>query len=75
VFAVAKKTIGLLNLSGGLRYDVRRISADALFLDANEQPTAGSALGPKPSFRASRAPFATTAAAWARRTTRTSASA
>ena len=42
VFAVAKKTIGLLDISGGLRYDLRRITADALYLDANEQPTVGS---------------------------------
>ncbi|WP_460548478.1 TonB-dependent receptor [Hymenobacter daeguensis] len=39
VFAVAKKTIGALDISGGLRYDVRRISADKLLLDADEKPT------------------------------------
>ena len=39
VFGVAKKTIGGLDLSGGLRYDVRRIVADQLLLDGNERPT------------------------------------
>ena len=38
-FAVAKKTLGALDLSGGLRYDVRRIGADVLRLGANRQPT------------------------------------
>ncbi|TGE19644.1 TonB-dependent receptor [Hymenobacter elongatus] len=39
VFAVTKKTFGNLDLSGGLRYDMRRITADALYLDAGtEQP-------------------------------------
>ena len=38
-FAVAKKTLGALDLSGGLRYDVRRISADALYLDSDGRPT------------------------------------
>ncbi|WP_083321193.1 TonB-dependent receptor [Hymenobacter glacialis] len=41
-FAVAKKTIGALDLSGGLRYDLRRITADALYLDADERPTAST---------------------------------
>ncbi|WP_317192251.1 TonB-dependent receptor [Hymenobacter ruricola] len=40
VFGVAKKTIGNLDLSGGLRYDVRQISADRLLLDGNERPSA-----------------------------------
>ena len=39
VFAVAKKTIGALDISGGLRYDVRRIVADQLLLDGNARPT------------------------------------
>jgi iron complex outermembrane receptor protein len=39
VFGVVKKSFGGLDLSGGLRYDVRRLTADALYLDANEQPT------------------------------------
>ncbi|GAA4002472.1 TonB-dependent receptor [Hymenobacter fastidiosus] len=38
LFAVGKKSVGRLDLSGGLRYDVRTITGDALFLDANEQP-------------------------------------
>lgn len=38
-FAVLKKSFGGLDLSGGLRYDVRRIAADALYLNADEQPT------------------------------------
>ncbi len=40
VFAVGKKTIGALDISGGLRYDIRRISADQLLLDGNERPSA-----------------------------------
>ena len=39
VFGVAKKTLGALDLSGGLRYDVRQISADRLLLDGNERPS------------------------------------
>jgi iron complex outermembrane receptor protein len=39
VFGVVKKSFGGLDLSGGLRYDVRRISAQSLYLDANERPT------------------------------------
>ncbi|MDO7848930.1 TonB-dependent receptor [Hymenobacter sp. M29] len=39
VFGVAKKTIGALDISGGLRYDIRQISADRLLLDANERPS------------------------------------
>ncbi|MBT2556387.1 TonB-dependent receptor [Hymenobacter sp. ISL-91] len=38
VFGVTKKTVGRLDVSGGLRYDVRRIKADALYLNADEQP-------------------------------------
>ncbi|SMB85548.1 TonB-dependent receptor [Hymenobacter roseosalivarius DSM 11622] len=38
VFAVTKKTFGPLDLSGGLRYDLRRIQADNLYLDAQERP-------------------------------------
>ncbi|SNR76234.1 TonB-dependent receptor [Hymenobacter mucosus] len=38
VFGVTKKSFGKLDLSGGLRYDLRRINADALYLDADEQP-------------------------------------
>jgi iron complex outermembrane receptor protein len=39
VFGVAKKTIGALDISGGLRYDVRQISADKLLLDSSERPS------------------------------------
>ncbi|SHK05393.1 iron complex outermembrane recepter protein [Hymenobacter psychrotolerans DSM 18569] len=38
VFAVTKKSFGKLDLSGGLRYDIRRINADALYLDGDELP-------------------------------------
>ncbi|WP_310393038.1 TonB-dependent receptor [Hymenobacter sp.] len=49
-FAVAKKTLGALDLSGGLRYDLRRIAADALWLGADERPTAASAPGAETKF-------------------------
>ncbi|MBF9235961.1 TonB-dependent receptor [Hymenobacter sp. BT683] len=42
VFGVAKKTVGAFDISGGLRYDRRRITADALFLNADEQPTSST---------------------------------
>ncbi|MBO0358272.1 TonB-dependent receptor [Hymenobacter sp. BT186] len=38
VFGVTKKTFGKLDLGGGLRYDLRRITADQLFLNEDEQP-------------------------------------
>ncbi|TYZ12557.1 TonB-dependent receptor [Hymenobacter lutimineralis] len=38
LFGVTKKSFGKLDLSGGLRVDARRITADALFLNADEQP-------------------------------------
>jgi iron complex outermembrane recepter protein len=38
LFAVTKKTVGKLNLSGGLRFDERLLQSDALYLDANETP-------------------------------------
>ena len=50
VFGVVKKTIGALDISGGLRYDVRRIAADALWLDGNERPTAGNTPGAENKF-------------------------
>ncbi|GAC1379050.1 MAG: TonB-dependent receptor [Hymenobacter sp.] len=50
VFAVAKKTIGVLDFSGGLRYDVRQIGADALYLDDDEHPTARSTPGAETKF-------------------------
>lgn len=36
-FAIAKKSWGKLNVSGGLRYDRRFETADALYLNANEE--------------------------------------
>ena len=50
VFAVAKKTIGALDISGGLRYDVRRTAAAALYLGPDERPTAGTAAGAETKF-------------------------
>ena len=38
LFGVTRKSFGKLDVSGGLRYDVRRIKADALSLDNEEQP-------------------------------------
>ncbi|WBO84408.1 TonB-dependent receptor [Hymenobacter yonginensis] len=38
LFGVTKKSFGKLDLSGGLRYDARRITADALYLNDDEQP-------------------------------------
>lgn len=37
-FAVTKKNFGKLTLSGGVRYDVRNLTSDALYLDADEKP-------------------------------------
>ncbi|WP_188561569.1 TonB-dependent receptor [Hymenobacter frigidus] len=52
VFGVVKKTIGSLDISGGLRYDVRRIAADRLLLDGNERPSTDPTADPKfPGFR------------------------
>ncbi len=42
-FVVAKKTMGKLDISGGLRYDNRREHGDDLFLNANEEPVSSSA--------------------------------
>ena len=51
-FGVAKKTIGALDLSGGLRYDVRQVSADRLLLGADGRPSADPAADPRfPGFR------------------------
>ncbi|MGI4741008.1 MAG: TonB-dependent receptor [Janthinobacterium lividum] len=50
VFGVLKKSFGGLDLSGGLRYDVRRISAQSLYLDADEQPTAATTPGAETKF-------------------------
>ncbi|MBC8083614.1 MAG: TonB-dependent receptor [Hymenobacter sp.] len=40
LFGVTRKTFGKLDLSGGLRYDLRRITADRLLLDGDERPAA-----------------------------------
>jgi iron complex outermembrane recepter protein len=40
VFGLVKKTFGRLDLSGGVRYDVRRITAEALSLGPEGQPVA-----------------------------------
>ena len=50
MFAVAKKTIGALDISGGLRYDIRQITADGLWLDGNERPTSSTAAGAETKF-------------------------
>ena len=51
VFGVARRTFGRLDLSGGLRYDVRRISAEALYLDAfTEQPVPAGTAGADTKF-------------------------
>ncbi|WP_139924820.1 TonB-dependent receptor [Hymenobacter sp. DG01] len=52
LFGVTKKTFGNLDLSGGLRYDLRRITADALSLNEDEQPVpAGAGEEKFPYFR------------------------
>ena len=38
-FAFAKKQIGKLDIAGGLRYDIRTINSDALYLDGDGKPT------------------------------------
>ncbi|QJX47056.1 TonB-dependent receptor [Hymenobacter taeanensis] len=38
LFGVTKKSFGKLDLSGGLRYDIRHITADALYLNEDEEP-------------------------------------
>ncbi len=38
VFGLTKKSFGKLDVSGGLRYDLRHITADALYLNDEEQP-------------------------------------
>ena len=49
-FAVVRRAFGSLDMSGGLRYDVRQISADALFLDADERPTDPGSTGAETKF-------------------------
>ena len=50
VFGVLKKSFGGLDLSGGLRYDIRQIAAQSLYLDADEQPTAATTPGAETKF-------------------------
>ena len=50
VFGVVKKSFGGLDLSGGLRYDVRRIRAQSLYLDADEQPVPAGTAGAETKF-------------------------
>ncbi len=50
VFGVVKKSFGGLDLSGGLRYDVRRIAAQSLYFDANGRPTPATTPGATTKF-------------------------
>jgi iron complex outermembrane receptor protein len=50
VFGVVKKSLGGLDLSGGLRYDIRQISAQSLFLGADEQPVPAGTAGAETKF-------------------------
>ena len=52
VFGVTKKTFGKLDLSGGLRYDIRRITANALYLNAQERPAPIGTTGAEQKFGA-----------------------
>lgn len=58
VFGVVKKTLGALDLSGGLRYDIRRIDAQSLFLGADEQPVSQGTAGAETKFPGFRSTFA-----------------
>ena len=49
-FAVTKKTIGKLDVSGGLRYDVRRITATSLYLNGDERPVPPTVPGAETKF-------------------------
>ncbi|MFD1467447.1 TonB-dependent receptor [Hymenobacter caeli] len=57
VFGVVKKSFGNLDLGGGLRYDVRRIGADPLFLDGDEHPTDAATAGAETKFGGFRSTF------------------
>ncbi|GAA4378540.1 TonB-dependent receptor [Hymenobacter koreensis] len=52
VFGVSKKTFGRLDVSGGLRYDRRRITADALALNDEEAPVPLGTPGAETKFSA-----------------------
>ena len=57
-FGVARKTFGRLDLSGGLRYDVRRINAEALYLGGPEgAPVAAGTPGAETKFGGFRSTF------------------
>ncbi len=49
-FAVAQKALGALELSGGLRYDVRRVVAEALWLDGQGLPHSAPVAGTENKF-------------------------
>ncbi|WP_195809277.1 TonB-dependent receptor [Hymenobacter polaris] len=57
VFGVVKKTLGPVDLSGGLRYDVRRIDAQSLYLGASEQPVPPGTPGAETKFGGFRSTF------------------
>ena len=57
VFGVVKRTFGDFDLSGGLRYDVRRIGADALFFNAGGRPTDATAADAETKFGGFRSTF------------------
>ena len=57
VFGVVKKSVGKLDLSGGVRYDVRRIDAQTLYLGANEQPVPAGTPGAETKFPGFRSTF------------------
>ena len=52
VFGVTKRTFGRLDVSGGLRLDQRRITADALWLGPDEQPVPVGTAGAEQKFAA-----------------------
>lgn len=57
LFGVTKRTFGRLDLSGGLRLDQRRITADALWLGADERPVPAGTAGAEEKFAAFRSTF------------------
>ncbi|MCC3155804.1 TonB-dependent receptor [Hymenobacter sp. 15J16-1T3B] len=52
VFGVTKRTFGRLDVSGGLRLDQRRITADALWLNEQEEPVPGGTPNAEQKFAA-----------------------
>ncbi|RDC65988.1 TonB-dependent receptor [Adhaeribacter pallidiroseus] len=57
VFGFTKKTVGHLNVSGGLRFDQRWLTADALYLDENETPIAKPNDASEPKFAGFKSKF------------------